>query len=126
MQREFRGRPGFVPAICFQLKKNVDARAPAGSQLHSEPVDGRAFRRVKQFHRLCFAQMARGCSSVANSPRSACRGFVKRRFLIGAQLKYGLISSGQLQKHAGKVILHFRRKTAHGLWSWFNNSNLFA
>jgi len=41
-------------------------------------------------------------------------------------LKYGLISSGQLQKHAGKVILHFRRKTAHGLWSWFNNSNLFA
>ena len=42
------------------------------------------------------------------------KGFVKRGFFVGAQLKHGLIFASQLQEHAGKVILHFRRETAHG------------
>jgi hypothetical protein len=57
------------------------------------------------------------------------KGFVKRRFFLGAQLKYGLILAGQSQKHAGKVILHFWGETAHRLnslfkqfWSSLDNS----
>ena len=47
-------------------------------------------------------------------------GFVKRGFFLGAQLNHRLIfPRRQLQEHAGKVVLHFRRETAHGLDSLF-------
>jgi hypothetical protein len=41
-------------------------------------------------------------------------GFVKRRFLLGGQLKHGLIFPGQLEKYAGKIVLHFSGETADG------------
>jgi hypothetical protein len=47
------------------------------------------------------------------------KGFVKGGCFLGAQLQHRLIFPGQLQKHAGKVVLHFSRKAAHGLDSLF-------
>jgi hypothetical protein len=43
------------------------------------------------------------------------KGFFKRGLLLGGQLNRRLILSGKLQEHAGKVVLHFRGETAHGL-----------
>jgi len=47
------------------------------------------------------------------------KGFVKRGFFLGTQLNHGLIFTSQLQEHAGKVVLDFRRETAHGFDSLF-------
>jgi hypothetical protein len=46
-------------------------------------------------------------------------GFLERGCFLRAQLSRGLIVPGQLQEHAGEVILHFRRETAYGLDSLF-------
>jgi hypothetical protein len=43
------------------------------------------------------------------------KGFLKRGFLGGAQLKHGLIFARQLQEDSGKVVLYFRGEAAHGL-----------
>jgi hypothetical protein len=43
------------------------------------------------------------------------KGFVERGSFLGAQLNHGLIFPGQLQEHAGKIVLHFSGETAHGL-----------
>jgi hypothetical protein len=58
---------------------------------------GSAPQGIAQFHRLCFAQMARTCSSVAKSPRSVRlrKRFVERGPVLGVQLKHGLVFAGQ-------------------------------
>jgi hypothetical protein len=43
------------------------------------------------------------------------KGFLERGCLFRTQLSRGLIFPGQLQEHAGKVILHFSGERAHGL-----------
>jgi len=45
--------------------------------------------------------------------------FVKRGRFLGAQFQCRLIFPGQLQKHAGKVVLHFSGKAAHGFDGFF-------
>jgi len=65
-------------------KARLFGRDHLGEASNGAPIAGAAYRaywrrlyrydgaaRVTQLHRPCFAQMARTCSSVANSPRSA-------------------------------------------------------
>ena len=115
-----------------EIDDSLNARLRATAALRRMFLDiaqnltefGGGAKGIAKLHSPCFAQMARICSSVANSPRSACARDSSNElssavsgaqsFLLGRQLERRLILAGELQEHAREGVLNFRRQNTRG------------